>query len=164
MILTHAGPTSPLHVLLHLHPIAVGGLSFSTLFEGGAVLQRGKEVAVFGRSQELEVTLYLDGEQVATAPVRAGGNWTAYLPPQSASFKRQLAAADGSGKRIRATVSFGDVILCSGQSNMQMPVGPITDKKHPHGTGFSALNGTAESAAANRYTHKIWMISAQRHG
>lgn len=131
-------------------------LGFSSLFQGGAVLQRGVAVSVWGNSSDKTVNISIGNKKVATAVVNSDGSWNTYLPKQSASFNRKLTVKDSTGT-VTVLVSFGDVLLCSGQSNMQMPVGPNNR------TGFNGANGTAESAAAGRYTGKIWLASAQRH-
>jgi len=132
-------------------------LSFASLFQGGAVLQRGEEVAVWGTSDAKSVTLTLDDQIVATAAVDATGTWRAQLPPQSTGWQRSLGAQDSSGNAVEVPVSFGIVILCSGQSNMDMPV------YMPDG-GFAAQNGSAEVAACERYTDKIWFATVQMKG
>ena len=64
-------------------------------------------------------------------------------------------SGSGSGSSAEASVRFGHVVLCSGQSNMQMPV------NHFKEGGFAAANGTAEAAAAGRYAGKISLLSLQ---
>ena len=67
-----------------------------------------------------------------------------------------LRATTASGSSsVEASVRFGHVLLCSGQSNMQMPV------NHFKEGGFAAANGTAEAAAAGRYAGKISLLSLQ---
>jgi hypothetical protein len=61
---------------------------------------------------------------------------------------------ESAGQSDAVTVSFGIVILCSGQSNMGMGVGPGK---------FVADNGTAESAASARYAGKIFLRSDSGH-
>ena len=70
-----------------------------------------------------------------------------------------VAAVAASANVIIASTSsivrIGETILCSGQSNMQMPV-----SNYKVG-GFSASNGTAEIAAAGRYTDRISLMTLQ---
>jgi hypothetical protein len=75
---------------------------------------------------------------------------------------------DGPVSADAVAVSFGETIVCSGQSNMGMPVAntdacclqpPATRPNTCH--CFAADNGTAEIAAAGRYTGKIQLASCQ---
>eukprot|EP00664_Eupelagonemidae_sp_cell27_P000380 gene380-6370_t len=137
------------------------GPQFAVLFQSGAVLQHGVVTEVWGTGAEGEVTLSIDGAAVATASAGAGGSWTAELPAQPAGFKRTLTATDAGGSSTAATVSFGVVVLCSGQSNMGMPVYNPTPKGGR--IGFQADNGTAEAAAAGRYSGGIWLMKSNQN-
>ena len=100
----------------------------------------------------------LDGVVVATAPIDAAANysWRATLPPHAATFRAQLVASCPAASAA-LTVAFGDVLLCGGQSNMGMAVGDGAFNSTAGGPayGFHADNGTAESAAAGRFTGRI---------
>ena len=50
------------------------------------------------------------------------GAWTIELPPQKASTGNQIRISNGMSDIYLQDVAFGDVYLCSGQSNMQMSV------------------------------------------
>mmetsp|Transcript_72451 Transcript_72451/g.212309 ORF Transcript_72451/g.212309 Transcript_72451/m.212309 type:complete len:498 (+) Transcript_72451:90-1583(+) len=130
------------------------GLDFADPFLGqGTVIQREATNVLWGTSSEKAVTVKLDGKVVANAPVVKGA-WTASLPAEHASFNRTLTITDASGSRSQV-VSFGDVIMCAGQSNMDMTVNyPI----------FHADNGTAECKAASRYTGGISLKCVQGRG
>jgi hypothetical protein len=121
------------------------------MFHGGAVLQRNAIVSVWGLSSEESVSLRLDaGLDTAVSlngPVNASGVWMLWLPPQPAAYNRSLTVTDASGQST-VVVSFGEAILCVGQSNMGMQVGPSV-------RGFDMDNATAENAASSRYTGKI---------
>jgi hypothetical protein len=106
-------------------PPPPGGLRFHPLFVGGAVLQHGESAAVFGTggTPGVNVTLSLAGAPVAEAAPDAAGAWKAHLPPQpvgwSVALSAQSAASAGSSGSFSSadtTVSFGVVVLCSGQS------------------------------------------------
>ncbi len=141
-----AGPPAP-------HPPSPsppGRLAFDNMFVGGAVVQMNTEVAVWGwNAPNTAITLSLDGKVVAHANTTGGseGNytWSARLPPMPKS-KGHILQVESGGQTDAVPVSFGIVILCSGQSNMGMNVGPGK---------FVADNGTAESAASERYAGKI---------
>jgi hypothetical protein len=122
------------------------------MFQGGAVLQRDVDVAVWGTSEDNKVQLQLRLPEGAaslerTIPVNASGIWLTYLPPQAAGYGYEMEVSD-SADDVTVGISFGEVILCAGQSNMGMQVGPSE-------RAFDADNATAEAAAAGRYTGKI---------
>ena len=93
------------------------------LFQDHAVLQRGRPIGVWGSAAAGErVTVTLDGRQ-ATGQADGSGRWTAALPAMSAGGPYTLEARGGSGARQTVSdVMVGDVWLCSGQSNMELPV------------------------------------------
>jgi hypothetical protein len=141
---------------------------FSSIVAGG-VLQHGEPAAVWGEGAQpgaaVVVTLSLgDGAPpaVVDAEANAGGNWNASLPTQPVRWRVALLAVS-DGAHANTTVSFGAVVHCAGQSNMDMPVAcHFTNKTQcffPK-RAFHADNGTAEVAAAGRYTDQIWMIKA----
>merc|ERR1719461_772683 len=106
------------------------------MFQGGAVLQRDtKDVPVWGTSGEKEVSLLLDDKKIATVPVSTDGKWKAFIGPNAAAYNRTLTLADISGN-ASVTISFGEVVICAGQSNMGMQVGPSE-------RAFDADNATA---------------------
>jgi hypothetical protein len=125
------------------------------MFKGGAVLQRGVAVSVWGKSSQKNITLKLSEESqeesavFVSGAVNSTGDWLVYLPPQPASWNRSLSVTDALGE-AGVVVSFGETVLCAGQSNMGMQVGPSE-------RAFDADNATAESAATVRYTGKIFL-------
>ena len=160
-------------------PPTPGILAFDAMFAGapGAVLQHGADVAVWGRAPAgagapTTLRVLLDGIAVTDALVDASsGRWHATLSPQAPAFNRTLTVTGGAASTISTSsvsvrVHFGEVVLCSGQSNMGMKVGygaPHTIPPHgfgPNKTSFSADNGTAETAQSGRYTGRIFVRHA----
>jgi sialate O-acetylesterase len=98
------------------------------LFQDHAVLQRDRPVAVWGQAGPGEsITLSLSASAVSVAAIRtradASGRWRAELPPVSAGGPYVLAAQSSSGARqVAGDILYGDVFLCSGQSNMELAV------------------------------------------
>lgn len=167
---------------------SVNPVAFHSMFSGGAILQRNVNVTVWGTGGSahggmLSIQLSDSGE-AATATVGADGSWSAILPPHQATAvgtSLTLTAThhsdDGSGvdsgggatvfSAATVTVSFGETVLCSGQSNMGMPVAntvpccqiPPATRPHTCKNCFAADNGTAEIAAAGFYTGKIQLAS-----
>lgn len=127
-------------------------LTFSDMFLGAEgtvpVVQRGVAAPVWGSAPAgTKVRVFLDGKEAAAAVSNSSGVWLAHLPQQPAGYNRTLTAKSAAGS-AQTTVSFGEVVLCVGQSNMGMQVGPSV-------RGFDADNATAEGAAAGRYSGRI---------
>ena len=96
--------------------------AFANYFSNNMVLQRTPQQAVVWGWGDVgqTITISLDGEQVAEATVVSPNVWTAQLPAQLASFGHTLTGSDGTDSYDLHGVAFGDVYLCSGQSNMQV--------------------------------------------
>lgn len=92
------------------------------------VLQQGQPITLSGQGQAGgKVTARL-GESTASAAKDGDGNFTLTLPPLPANAAPQtLTLTDGSGTKIYAGILIGDVFLCAGQSNMELPVARALD-------------------------------------
>jgi sialate O-acetylesterase len=102
--------TAP-HLLLH------------EIFQDHAVLQRDQPIRVWGESRAGDRVTVSIGAQ--TTPARAGatGHWQAVLPPMHAGGPYVLSVRTQSGAtQTISDILVGDVFLCSGQSNMELPV------------------------------------------
>lgn len=100
----------------------------ASVFQDHAVLQRDRPVAVFGSARPgTRVTVRLDGAK-AEAKVGTDGQWRAMLPAHAAGGPYQLTAETSDGARQQLSdVLIGDVLLCSGQSNMEWAVAQSLD-------------------------------------
>ncbi|MCW1923659.1 sialate O-acetylesterase [Luteolibacter arcticus] len=95
-------------------------LGFSPLFSPGMVLQRDAGIVVTGLGPENgSVTVSL-GKLLQPAKVSPDGTWRVELAAQPAGGPHALEVSDGSTTAKIDDLLFGDVWVCSGQSNMQM--------------------------------------------
>eukprot|EP00456_Euglypha_rotunda_P014978 TRINITY_DN14772_c0_g1_i1.p1 TRINITY_DN14772_c0_g1~~TRINITY_DN14772_c0_g1_i1.p1 ORF type:complete len:206 (+),score=22.02 TRINITY_DN14772_c0_g1_i1:128-745(+) len=90
------------------------------------VLQRSPQksrVWGWGTAGE-KVTVQLDSGTGGSwsANAASDGSWQVNLDPQDASTGHTITISAPSGSKTLTNVAFGDVWLCSGQSNMQMSV------------------------------------------
>ena len=88
------------------------------LFTDNAVLQRGKDIVVWGTADPggtVEVEL---GEAEATAEVDEQGRWRATLPSLEAGGPYELEI-EGAEEISLKNIMIGDVWVASGQSNME---------------------------------------------
>ena len=112
------------------------------LFTDHIVLQRQMQVPVWGKGQPGKtVTVRFNGQKI-TATVDAKGNWQAALAPMKAGGPFTLIVKSGAQTIQLKDVLIGEVWLCSGQSNMEMPV-----KGWP--PGAPVLHSQQEIKAAN---------------
>lgn len=104
-------------------------LKLASLFSDGMVLQCDRKVPVWGWGEPGEdVTVSFAGKTTCVK-VHADGSWKTYLPKMKACGEGQRLVVSQSGKDITVNdVLVGDVFLCSGQSNMELPVRRCMDK------------------------------------
>lgn len=100
--------------------IVLAALRLASPFSDHAVLQREKPVVVWGygaaRDERLTATV---GGAKAVARANADGSFRFRFAPQPAGGPYVLEVKDSKGGAVRAAdVWFGEVWLCSGQSNM----------------------------------------------
>ena len=137
---------------------ATTAISFASIFNGASVVLQagGTGARVWGVADAgASIALSLDGAPAGNAAADATGRWEAALPPRGASWAAATVAATAGGATATAVVRFGFVLLCSGQSNMQMPLQGV------NGTGFGSFNGTAEMEAAGELRGKISLASLE---
>ncbi len=97
-------------------------------FTDHAVLQQGRTVPVRGEAEpDSEVTLSLDGAVIGKASTDRAGRWVINLPSQPVGGPHRILARSASGEVAIDDVQFGDVWLCSGQSNMEFPLRRVTN-------------------------------------
>jgi sialate O-acetylesterase len=105
----------------------------SRLFSDNAVLQRGVTLPVWGTAGDGEkVMVTFQNQTVAT--VAKNRRWTVNLKPLKAGGPFVMTIAGNNTVKL-SNVLVGEVWLCSGQSNMEMPLA-------------AATNGAEASAAA----------------
>ena len=120
-----------------MHPLQAASLTFlslvtplladvkpNPLFANGAVLQRDREVPVWGTARDGEkVTVEFGDQKLSTTA--EGGKWSVNLKPQSAGGPFTLKVSGDNVVTI-GNVLVGEVWVCSGQSNMQFALGGAT--------------------------------------
>ncbi len=96
----------------------------NVLFQNGAVLQRDMAVPVWGTAREGEkvtVTLEGNGRPETVSTTGAGGKFMVKLKSHKAGGQYTLTVK-GDNEVVVRDVTFGDVWICSGQSNMQWSI------------------------------------------
>jgi sialate O-acetylesterase len=114
-----------------------------SLLSDGLVLQQGMKVNIWGTADPGErVTVTLGGQQVS-AVTESGGQWKVKLGPLNAGGPFTMTIA-GKNTITLHDVLVGEVWVCSGQSNMEMPVGT-----NPQGWSGAVVNYQDEMARAD---------------
>lgn len=125
--------------------VAADDLKLPTFVASHMVLQREPMKArLWGWAGEkgANVTAALNGRGILAYDIAGeDGSWTIHLPPQAEGVGHTITLSDGSSQVVvLEDVAFGDVYLCSGQSNMEMSVA-------------GAFNASAEIADSTNYPH-----------
>ncbi len=116
-------------------------LQLSHLFTDHAVLQRETTVPVWGwgtPGAKVEVTASWNGVK-AVAKVADDGSWSVVLPTGEAGGPYTLSVKCGKESLSVNDIALGEVWICSGQSNMEMPI---------QGFGFQEIEGATEAILA----------------
>ena len=90
----------------------------AAVFSDNMVLQRGKNVRVFGTGDSETVTVSINGVS-KTEKIR-DGKWMVVLPAMSACDNLTMTVTDGIDEIKYENVSIGEVWLAGGQSNIEL--------------------------------------------
>lgn len=97
------------------------------LISNGMVLQRNEELKIWGWASANEsITLKLNSKTYNTKADKYG-NWSLLLPKQKVGGPYQMVL-EGSNTITISDIMFGDVWVCSGQSNMELPMERLKEK------------------------------------
>ena len=104
-----------------------GGLRVSPMFSDHMVLPREKDFLIRGMADAREkVTVTVDGE-VFDAVANNRGQWCVLVPQRPAKVGAELRIETAKSSLVYRDVAFGDIWLCSGQSNMEFEVRQSSD-------------------------------------
>ena len=104
-----------------------GGLQVSPMFSDHMVLPREKPFSIRGKAdagEALQVTV--DGA-VYQAVADNRGRWSVEVAPHPAGTGAELRIETAKSSLVYRDVAFGDIWLCSGQSNMEFEVRQSSD-------------------------------------
>ena len=116
-------------------------IKLTPLFTDNMVLQQKQKIVVWGTAGPGgEVIVELNGKQ-AKAVAGEDGKWKTMLPPMEAGGPYEMKITGEDTLTIN-NVMVGEVWICSGQSNMEMPLG---------GNGWSHVNNWQQEVASADY-------------
>lgn len=97
------------------------------LISDGVVLQRNEKVKIWGwAAPEESIQLEFKAKKY-TAKADENGNWDIQLPTQKAGGPYEMSFKGTNEIRVK-DILFGDVWICSGQSNMELPMERLKEK------------------------------------
>jgi sialate O-acetylesterase len=138
-------------VLLVVWPfLAQAQVTLPSLVSDSMVLQRNEEIRIWGWASPGEaVSLSFQGKWYK---VVTGDNkkWTVLLPAMKAGGPYDMVIKASNEVTVR-NILVGDVWLCSGQSNMEFPLGRVKDK-YAEDVAKSAGYPIREFAVKQRYS------------
>ncbi len=113
----------PLAVIVFAALSAQAKVEPAPIFADNMVLQQEREVPVWGKADPGEnVTVEFAGQSVSTT-AGADGKWMVKLAPMKACAENRTLTVRGRENTVTAANTLvGEVWLCSGQSNMEMPM------------------------------------------
>lgn len=115
------------------------------LFQDHAVLQRDQPITVWGHAAPETTVSVTFARQTATAQADAEGRWRVTFKPIAAGGPYEMRVRAGRDVQTVSDVQMGDVWLCSGQSNMELPV-------------RRALNADSEIASAAQPAIRLFTV------
>lgn len=116
-----------LSILLLAKTIGFSQIKLPRLISDGMVLQCEKPLKLWGWASPNETVSYQFKNLKIATKADASGKWSLLLPPQKAGDNGDMVFK-GKNEVIIKDVIFGDVWLCSGQSNMVTPMERVKEK------------------------------------
>ena len=112
---------------------ASAGFGMPSLFSPGVVFQRNAPICIWGWGAEDASVQVVLGDTAVSARVK-NGVWEAILPARKEGGSLTLEIRCGYENKCIEGVFVGEVILCSGQSNMEVPLSSLStrDEIQPH--------------------------------
>jgi sialate O-acetylesterase len=129
---------------------AMGQLKLPALVSDGMVLQRDKKVTIWGWAPAGDkITVAFKGKDYHTTSA-ADTRWEISLPATKGGTTATLVITDKQQTITIKDVLFGDVWVCSGQSNMELAMASVASK-YPQDIQASANTNIREFQVKRRY-------------
>ncbi len=122
-------------VAILVGPWTMAAPRMAGIFSNGMVLQRDKDLPVWGWAEPGEAITVTLGQETVAATAGADGTWRVVLKPRPATAEPLalvVKGAEDAGVTIENVV-VGDVWICSGQSNMEWSVNGVTNSAEVRG-------------------------------
>lgn len=101
---------------------AHGEALLNPVFQDHAVLQQGQPIRLWGTAAPRAKITAAIGTATARATADKNGHWRVTLPAMTAGGPYTVSVKTADASQTLSDILIGDVYLCSGQSNMALPV------------------------------------------
>ena len=106
-----------------------GGLSLSSLYTDGMVFQRNKPIVFRGKANTGDVVKVVFNGRTLSSVTDGTGEWRVSFPTENAGGPYQARISTKKLSRTIKDIYIGEVWLCSGQSNMELPVKAVRSRE-----------------------------------
>ncbi|MEL1252297.1 sialate O-acetylesterase [Flavobacterium sp. DGU38] len=113
------------------------------LISDGMILQRDSKLKIWGWAAPKEKIALNFNHKIYKAITDEDGTWTINLPPQKAGGPYEMIFSASNTITLK-NILFGDVWICSGQSNMELPMERVKDK-------YSHVIANADNSAIRQF-------------
>jgi sialate O-acetylesterase len=117
-------------LLVFFYSHGISQLRMSAIFNDHMILQRDKPLKIWGTANAGETVRLEIGHVTGAATADKNGRWLVTLPAFAVGGPYILTIKTKSETKIFSDVLFGEVWLCSGQSNMQFRVSQSINAKY----------------------------------
>jgi sialate O-acetylesterase len=131
--------TITLFTLLMYCAVALANITLPKIFGDNMVLQRNKPISIWGWGAANEKITVQFNQQTKITKADKAGKWQVMLLPENAGGPYQLVVK-GKNEIAVKNILVGEVWICSGQSNMEMPI-----------EGWGKINNYQQEIAAADY-------------
>jgi sialate O-acetylesterase len=101
--------------------VAFADITLPKIFGNNMVLQRNKPISVWGWAAPNEKIMVQFNKQIKNTTANKAGKWQLFLASENAGGPFKLSVR-GSNEVNLQNILVGEVWVCSGQSNMEMPI------------------------------------------
>jgi sialate O-acetylesterase len=139
-------------ILLLGNSICFAQIKLPKLISNGMVLQRNDTLRIWGWASPNEHVALDFNRNIYQTSADKNGGWTIKIAPQKAGGPYQMIFT-ASNKIVLENILFGDVFLCSGQSNMELPMGRLVDQ-YPEAIAKSSNENIRQFLVPDEYDFK----------
>ncbi len=141
-----------------------------SFFANNMVLQQQTKVAIWGEDiPKTRVKINTSWGEIIEVVTNSNGKWSTTIPTKKASFKPETIFIRGSSTITLTNILIGEVWFCSGQSNMEMPLGGLRKSKVLNGQKYIDIANNNNirlfntpriaSVSPNFNTQGMWEVS-----
>ncbi len=105
-------------------------LKLANIFGNSMILQRDRAIKLWGRANHKERVKLTIGDRFYETISDDKGRWSVIIEAMQAGGPYSIQISTAYASLIVEDVYFGEVWLCAGQSNMELPIARVMEKYH----------------------------------